>query len=83
MAQVTVSAIKELRERTGVGMAKCKAALQEAEGDIDTAIKNLRKAGMATAVKKEGRDTKEGVVVTAETADAVVLAHLEQRCNSW
>ena len=48
--------------RTGVGMSKCKNALEEAGGDIETAIANLRKSGMANAVKKEGRETSEGAI---------------------
>ena len=63
--------IKELRERTGVGMGKCKEALEEAKGDMELAIANLRKAGMASAVKKEGRETKEGMIGTAETTKGI------------
>ena len=66
MAAITPAMIKELRERTGVGMGKCKEALEEAKGDMELAIANLRKAGMASAVKKEGRETKEGMIGTAE-----------------
>ena len=67
MAEVTAALIKELRERTGVGMGKCKEALQEANGNIDLAISNLRKAGMASAVKKEGREAKEGTTKKTNT----------------
>lgn len=73
---ITPSMIKELRERTGVGMGKCKEALEEAKGDMDLAIANLRKAGMATAVKKEGRETKEGMIGVAETSDTVALVEI-------
>lgn len=73
MAQITPNMIKELRERTGVGMGKCKEALILAEGDIEKAIDVLRKAGMAAAVKKEGRETKEGLIVTAEDKENLVL----------
>ena len=59
--EITADMIKELRERTGVGMGKCKEALVLANGDMEQAIANLRKAGMAPAVKKEGRETKEGL----------------------
>ena len=55
--KITPEMVKELRERTGVGMGKCKEALDEAKGDIELAIANLRKAGLASAVKKEGRET--------------------------
>ena len=52
--QITASMVKELRERTGSGMMECKKALQEADGDIDVAIENMRKSGLAKADKKSG-----------------------------
>lgn len=70
---VTADMVKELRARTGVGMGKCKEALDQAAGDIELAISNLRKAGIASAVKKEGRDTKEGLIAVAESAKAVAV----------
>lgn len=70
---ITPNMIKELRERTGVGMGKCKEALEEAKGDMELAIANLRKAGMATAVKKEGRETKEGMIGVAENGETVAV----------
>ena len=73
MKQITADMIKELRERTGVGMGKCKEALVLSEGDIEKAIDVLRKAGMAAAVKKEGRETKEGLVVTSEDDKHLIL----------
>ncbi len=73
---VTPTMIKELRERTGIGMGKCKEALDEAHGDIELAIANLRKSGMATAVKKEGRATNEGMIGSAEDSHAVVLVEV-------
>lgn len=72
--EVTADMIKELRERTGVGMGKCKEALVLAEGDMEKAIDILRKAGMTAAVKKEGRETKEGVIFTMEDKHTVVIA---------
>lgn len=76
MASITPAMIKELRERTGIGMTKCKEALEEANGNMDLAIENLRKAGMATAVKKEGRETKEGLIAFAESKEAVALVEM-------
>lgn len=73
---VTPAMIKELRDRTGVGMGKCKEALEEANGDMDLAIANLRKAGMATAVKKEGRATNEGMIGTAESGQYVAIVEV-------
>lgn len=74
--QITPQMIKDLRERTGVGMGKCKEALEEAKGDMETAIANLRKAGMASAVKKEGRTTNEGAIGYAEKPTAVALVEV-------
>lgn len=72
--EITADMIKELRERTGVGMGKCKEALVLAEGDMEKAIDVLRKAGMASGVKKEGRETKEGLILTAEDKHHLVIA---------
>lgn len=73
---ITASQVKELRDRTGVGMSKCKEALEEAKGNMDEAIAILRKAGMASAVKKQGRETNEGVVCAKETADVVAFCEI-------
>lgn len=75
-ANITPALIKELRERTGVGMGKCKEALEEANGDIELAIANLRKSGMASAVKKEGRETKEGLIASAENDKTVSIVEV-------
>ncbi len=64
MAEITAGAVKELRERTGLGMMECKKALVEAEGDLDLAIENLRKSGSMKAAKKAGRTAAEGLVMT-------------------
>lgn len=76
MAEITASMIKELRERTGVGMGKCKEALVESKGDMELAIENLRKAGIAQAVKKAERETKEGQIAASETADALAVVEV-------
>lgn len=73
---ITASQVKELRDRTGVGMSKCKEALEEAKGNMDEAIAILRKAGMASAVKKQGRETNEGVICSKETNDVVVFCEI-------
>jgi len=73
MKEITAEMVKELRERSGVGMAKCKEALVLAEGDMEKAIDVLRKAGLAAAVKKEGRETKEGMILTAEDRSTLVI----------
>lgn len=64
MAEISASAVKELRDRTGLGMMECKKALVEASGDIDLAIENMRKAGSMKAAKKASRTAAEGLVMT-------------------
>jgi len=59
---ITASMVKELREKTGVGMMDCKEALKECGGDIAQAVDYLRKKGIATAQKRGGRATSEGQV---------------------
>src|SRR5580704_2686178 len=73
MTSITSEMVQELRARTGVGIAKCKQALEEAKGDMDLAISNLRKAGIAGAVKKQERETKEGTIVAAQKGKRRVL----------
>jgi len=62
MAEVTATAVKALREKTGAGMMECKKALIEADGNEERAIEILRERGLASAKKKEGRVAAEGVV---------------------
>src|SRR3982750_636192 len=62
MAEITASAVKSLREKTGAGMMECKSALTEAGGNEEQAIDILRKRGLASAKKKEGRAAAEGAV---------------------
>jgi elongation factor Ts len=64
MAEVTATLIKDLRERTGAGMADCKKALVEVAGDMDKAIDYLRAKGLSKAAKKAGREATEGAVVS-------------------
>lgn len=76
MAEITAQMIKELRERTGVGMGKCKEALEESKGDMELAIENLRKAGVASAVKKAGRETKEGQIAASESGKTLAIVEV-------
>ncbi len=69
MAAISASQVKELRERTGLGMMECKKALTEADGDIEVAIENLRKSSGLKAAKKAGRTAAEGAVVTRVAED--------------
>jgi elongation factor Ts len=62
MAEITASAVKELREISGAGMMDCKAALKETNGDIQAAVDWLRKKGLSKAAKKAGRVAAEGLV---------------------
>ncbi|MEM6433536.1 MAG: translation elongation factor Ts [Cyanobacteria bacterium P01_D01_bin.115] len=62
MADISAKLVKELREKTGAGMMNCKKALTESGGDLEKAIEWLRKKGIASAAKKEGRVAAEGLV---------------------
>jgi len=76
MAAVSASMVKELRERTSLGMMECKKALKEADGDIELAIENLRKASGLKAAKKADRTAADGVVavrVADDNSHAIVL----------
>ncbi|HTY61015.1 MAG TPA: translation elongation factor Ts [Acidobacteriota bacterium] len=59
---ISAEMVKELREKTGVGFMECKSALQESNGDIESAITILRKRGLASLAKKSGRETKDGLI---------------------
>ena len=80
--QITASMVKELRERTGSGMMECKKALQETDGDIDVAIENMRKSGLAKADKKSGRVAAEGRVVIEISDDGKSAAVVEVNCET-
>ncbi len=77
MAAVTAAMVKELRERTGLGMMECKNALVEAGADIEKAIDDLRKSGQAKAAKKAGRTAAEGAVGVAVSADGKTAIMVE------
>ena len=64
MAEITAAAVRELRQRTGIGMMECKKALVENEGDLEKAVEYLRKRGMAAVEKRAGREANEGVVIS-------------------
>jgi elongation factor Ts len=82
MAEVTASAVKALREKTGAGMLECKAALVEANGDETKAIEILRKKGALIASKKEGRVTAEGAVGAYIHMGGKVGVLVEVNCES-
>ena len=81
MANITPQMVKELRERSGVGMSKCKEALVESDGDMTKAIEFLRKKGLASAVKKEGRETKEGTIGFFETDSHISLVEVNSETD--
>ena len=80
--QITAAMVKELRERTGSGMMECKKALQETDGDIDAAIENMRKAGLAKADKKAGRVAAEGRVAIKISDDGKTAVIVEVNCET-
>ena len=80
--EVTATAIKDLRERTGAGMADCKKALTEVGGDMDKAIDYLRAKGLAKAAKKAGREATEGAVVSYIHAGGRIGVLVEINCET-
>lgn len=74
--------VRELRQRTGVGIMDCKKALEETEGDLEKAIDHLRKKGLAKAAKKSGRVTKEGVVGSYIHAGGKIGVLVEVNCET-
>ncbi len=79
---VSAADVKALRDRTGAGMMDCKAALGEAGGDVDRAIEILRVKGQASAAKREGRGTDEGVVSSYIHSNHKVGAMVEVQCET-
>ncbi len=59
---ISAEQVKQLRDKTGAGMMDCKAALVEADGDTDKAVELLRKRGLASAAKRAGRSTRDGII---------------------
>ena len=64
MAEITAQAVKQLREKTGLGMMECKKALQETSGDLEKAVDYLRKKGLAAVEKRASRQASEGLVTS-------------------
>ena len=74
--------VKKLRDLTGAGMMECKAALQEAKGDVEEATTILRKRGLAQAAKKVGRSTSEGLIGSYIHAGGKIGVLVELNCES-
>ena len=79
---ITAADVKQLREITGVGMMDCKKALQEANGDLETAVDILRKKGQKVAEKRAAREANEGLVVAALSDNRKKGALLELNCET-
>ena len=79
---ITAAMVKDLREKTGVGVMECKEALTESNGDMEAAISYLRKKGLATAVKKGGRATHEGLVGSYIHAGGKIGVLVEVGCET-
>ena len=82
MAEISATMVKELREKTGVGMMDCKKALSETNGDVDAAVDLLRKKGVAKAASKGSRIATEGLVGAYVSADGKQGAVVEVNCET-
>lgn len=78
---ITAQMVKELREKTGVGMMDCKAALNETKGDMEAAVDWLRTKGLAKAAKKAGRVAAEGLIAVAGTGDRAAIVELNSETD--
>jgi elongation factor Ts len=79
---ISLDLVKQLREKTGAGMADCKKALEESGGDMNGAIEYLRKKGAASAAKRADRVAKEGVVWAVTSPDGKRAAIIEVNCET-
>ena len=79
---ITAALVKELRDRTGIGMMECKKALQETDGDIEKAITVLRKKGFARAKDKMSREVKDGLIGSYIHLNGKIGVLVEVNCES-
>jgi elongation factor Ts len=82
MAEITAAMVKQLRDKTGAGMMECKAALTEANGNMEEAITLLRKRGLASAAKRAGRTTSQGVIGSYIHMGGKIGVLVEVNCES-
>ena len=82
MAEITAALVKQLRDKTGAGMMECKAALTEANGDMEAAIALLRKRGLASAAKRAGRVTAQGTIGSYIHLGGKIGVLVEVNCES-
>jgi elongation factor Ts len=80
--EITAATVKQLRDKTGAGMMECKAALIEANGDMETAITLLRKRGLAQAAKRAGRTTAQGTIGSYIHLGGKIGVLVEVNCES-
>jgi elongation factor Ts len=81
MAAISASAVKDLREKTGVGMMEAKKALEEAGGDFEKAVDILRKKGLSAAAKKAARVASEGIIASAQKGGVGVLIEVNSETD--
>jgi len=81
MPEITTSLVKELREKTGVGMMDCKNALVENNGDIESSIDWLRTKGIAKAAKKEGRIASEGLIYVCKSENSASIIEVNSETD--
>jgi elongation factor Ts len=82
MATISAATVKQLREKTGAGIMDCKEALSECNGDISKAVDFLRKKGLATAAKRAGRATTEGIIESYIHMDKKLGVLVEINCET-
>jgi elongation factor Ts len=82
MATISAATVKQLREKTGAGIMDCKEALSECNGDISKAVDFLRKKGLATAAKRAGRATTEGIIESYIHMDSKLGVLVEINCET-
>lgn len=82
MAEINAKLVKELRDRTNAGILDCKEALEAADGDMEKAVDFLRQKGLATALKRAGRETSEGVISSYIHAGDKLGVLVEVNCET-
>jgi elongation factor Ts len=79
---ITATLVKQLREVTGLGMMKCKEALEATDGDLEKAVEYLRKQGLAAAERRAGRETKEGIIASYIHSNHKIGVLVELNCET-
>src|SRR6476469_9013568 len=82
VVEISASAVKELREKTGAGIMDCRKALEQAEGHVDRAVEVLRERGLARASKVAGRVANQGLIDTYIHAGGRIGAMVELNCET-